>query len=113
MEAEHLNYAWDEEPVIRDFSTTILRGDRIGVIGPNGCGKSTLLNLLLGRLQPDSGRVRLGTNLEIAYFDQMRAVQVFGRQMTYATRYGMGDMNQTAQPRSAKHTRKQTLNYTV
>jgi len=74
VEAEHLEYAWDEEPVIRDFSTTILRGDRIGVIGPNGCGKSTLLNLLLGRLEPGSGRVRLGTGLQIAYFDQMRAV---------------------------------------
>ncbi len=74
VEAEHLDYSWDKEPVIRDFSTTILRGDRIGVIGPNGCGKSTLLNLLLGRLQPDSGRIRLGTGLKIAYFDQMRAV---------------------------------------
>ncbi len=74
VEAEHLDYAWDEEPVIRGFSTTILRGDRIGVIGPNGCGKSTLLNLLLGRLEPGSGQVRLGTGLQIAYFDQMRAV---------------------------------------
>jgi len=74
VEAEHLEYAWGEEPVIQDFSTTILRGDRIGVIGPNGCGKSTLLNLLLGRLGPDSGRVRLGTGLQIAYFDQMRSI---------------------------------------
>lgn len=72
-EAEHLTYAWQDTPVIRDFSTTILRGDRIGIIGPNGVGKSTLLNLLLGRLQPDSGRLRLGTRIEVAYFDQMRA----------------------------------------
>jgi ATP-binding cassette subfamily F protein uup len=71
-EATDVSYAWDGSPIIRDFSTTILRGDRIGVIGPNGCGKSTLLNLLLGRLQPDTGRIELGTRLEVAYFDQMR-----------------------------------------
>ncbi len=71
--AEHVSYAWDGTPVIRDFSTTILRGDRIGIIGPNGCGKSTLLNLLLGKLEPDSGRIELGTRLEVAYFDQLRA----------------------------------------
>ncbi len=73
VEAEDVSYAWGDLPVIAHFSTTILRGDRIGVIGPNGIGKSTLLNLLLGRLEPDSGQVRLGTRLEIAYFDQMRA----------------------------------------
>ncbi len=72
-EAEHVSYAWDEQPVIRDFSTTILRGDRVGIIGPNGCGKSTLLNLLLGKLQPDSGLIRMGSKVEVAYFDQLRA----------------------------------------
>ncbi len=71
-EAAGVSYAWDGRPIIRDFSTTILRGDRIGIIGPNGCGKSTLLNLLLGRLQPDSGQIQLGTKLEVAYFDQLR-----------------------------------------
>ncbi|MCB1788581.1 MAG: ATP-binding cassette domain-containing protein [Gammaproteobacteria bacterium] len=71
-EAVDVSYAWDGRPIIRDFSTTIMRGDRIGIIGPNGCGKSTLLNLLLGRLQPDSGRIELGTRLEVAYFDQLR-----------------------------------------
>jgi len=71
-EAVDVSYAWDGRPIIRDFSTTILRGDRIGIIGPNGCGKSTLLNLLLGRLKPDSGRIDLGTKLEVAYFDQLR-----------------------------------------
>ena len=71
-EAEHVSYAWEGEPVIRDFSTTILRGDRIGIIGPNGCGKTTLLNLLLGRLRPDAGSVDLGTRIEVAYFDQLR-----------------------------------------
>jgi len=71
-EAVDVSYAWDGRPIIHGFSTTILRGDRIGIIGPNGCGKSTLLNLLLGRLKPDSGRIELGTRLEVAYFDQLR-----------------------------------------
>ncbi|MDG4551824.1 MAG: ATP-binding cassette domain-containing protein [Candidatus Contendobacter sp.] len=72
IEAQSVSYAWQGEPLIRDFSVRILRGDRIGLIGPNGCGKSTLLNLLLGRLPPDAGQVRHGTRLEIAYFDQLR-----------------------------------------
>lgn len=59
-------------PVIANLSTTILRGDKVGLIGRNGCGKTTLLKVLLGQLQPDTGYVRLGTQLEIAYFDQMR-----------------------------------------
>jgi ABC transport system ATP-binding/permease protein len=63
---------FDHKPVIRDFSCTILRGDKIGLIGPNGAGKTTLLKIILGELAPDSGTVRLGTKLEIAYFDQMR-----------------------------------------
>ncbi|MCU0970813.1 MAG: ATP-binding cassette domain-containing protein [Gammaproteobacteria bacterium] len=72
VEAEGIGYAWDGRPVVRDFSTTILRGDRVGLIGPNGVGKTTLLNLLLGRLRPETGRLRLGTRLEVAYFDQLR-----------------------------------------
>ena len=60
------------KPVIRDFSCTVLRGDKIGLIGPNGAGKTTLLKIILGELVPDSGTVKLGTKLEIAYFDQMR-----------------------------------------
>ena len=72
-EVEHVSYSWDARPVVKDFSTRILRGDRIGVIGPNGAGKTTLLRLLLGDLQPDSGSVRLGSKLEVAYFDQQRA----------------------------------------
>ncbi len=72
-QAEDIAYSWDGHPIVRGFSTTIVRGDRIGVIGPNGVGKTTLLNLLLGRLRPEQGRVKLGTRLEIAYFDQMRS----------------------------------------
>jgi ATP-binding cassette subfamily F protein uup len=73
VEVEGISYAWDGNPIVRDFSTTIMRGDRIGVIGPNGAGKTTLLNLLLGKLQPDIGTVKHGTKLEVAYFDQLRA----------------------------------------
>ncbi len=60
-------------PILTHFSTTIIRGDRVGIFGPNGAGKTTLLKLLLGELKPQKGRVRLGANLEIAYFDQLRA----------------------------------------
>ena len=63
----------DATPTIQALNTLILRGDRVGIIGPNGAGKSTLLKLLLGQLQPDAGQIRLGTNLKIAYFDQLRA----------------------------------------
>ncbi|MFC4275241.1 ATP-binding cassette domain-containing protein [Achromobacter aloeverae] len=72
-ELEHVTKAFDGRIVVNDYSTTLLRGDRIGIIGPNGAGKTTLLKLMLGRLQPDSGSVRMGTNVEVAYFDQMRA----------------------------------------
>ncbi len=72
-EAEHVSYSWDGKPVIRDFSATVMRGDRIGIVGPNGVGKTTLLNLLLGRLPPEEGKLRLGTKVEVAYFDQLRA----------------------------------------
>ncbi len=72
VEVENLGYAWDSLPVIKDFSTSILRGDKVGIIGPNGSGKTTLLNLLLGRLEPQEGTIGLGTKLEIAYFDQLR-----------------------------------------
>ena len=65
-------FAYRDQPVIKDFSTIIVRGDRIGIIGANGAGKTTLLRLLLGEVQPQVGGVRLGTNLEIAYFDQLR-----------------------------------------
>ncbi len=73
IDIKDMSFAFGERVMIRDFSTTILRGDRIGLIGPNGSGKTTLLKLLLGELQPDSGEVRQGTNLQIAYFDQYRA----------------------------------------
>ena len=70
--AEKISFGYDGAPIVRDFSVRILRGDRIAFIGPNGAGKTTLLKLLLGDLAPDTGTVRLGTKLEIAYFDQLR-----------------------------------------
>jgi ATP-binding cassette subfamily F protein uup len=76
VEVEDLGYAWEGEPVVKEFSTTILRGDKVGIIGPNGSGKTTLINLLLGRLQPQQGSVKLGTKLEVAYFDQLRGALV-------------------------------------
>ena len=71
-ELEHVNKAYGERQIVRDFSARIQRGDKIGLIGPNGAGKTTLLRLILGELQPDSGIVRQGTKMEIAYFDQFR-----------------------------------------
>ncbi|MFT6296080.1 MAG: ATP-binding cassette subfamily F protein uup [Glaciecola sp.] len=72
-ELEHISHSFGDNEVIRDFSTTILRGDRIGLVGANGAGKSTLLKIILGQLEPTSGLVKTGSNLEVAYFDQLRA----------------------------------------
>lgn len=71
-ELKNVSYSWGSKPIVRDFSSAIIRGDRIGLVGANGAGKSTLLKLILGELQPQSGSVRLGTNLKVAYFDQLR-----------------------------------------
>lgn len=67
-----VSFGYPDRPVVSNFSTTVMRGDKIGIVGPNGAGKTTLLKLLLGELQPQSGKVRLGTNLQLAYFDQLR-----------------------------------------
>ena len=67
-----VSYSYDGAPLISGLSTEVSRGDRIGIVGPNGSGKTTLLRLILGELKPDAGDIRLGTNLQVAYFDQMR-----------------------------------------
>jgi ATP-binding cassette subfamily F protein uup len=72
IEAVGIGKSFAGRPIVYGFSTRILRGDRLGIVGPNGAGKSTLLKLLTGELEPDTGSVRLGTNLEIARFDQDR-----------------------------------------
>ena len=72
FEAAHLSLTFGAVPVIADFSTRIMRGDRVGIVGPNGCGKTTLIKLLMGEIEPSSGTVRRGTALLPAYFDQQR-----------------------------------------
>ncbi len=72
IEAENLGFAWENSPIIENFSCKILRGEKIGILGPNGCGKSTLIQLLLGQLKPQTGWIKTGTRLEVAYFDQHR-----------------------------------------
>lgn len=72
VEAKHVSHSYNGHPIIKDLSLRIMRGDRIGLIGPNGGGKTTLLNILLGKLAPQHGSVTLGTRLQIAYFDQLR-----------------------------------------
>ena len=74
FELSDVSYAWKDVSQVKDFSTLVMRGDRIGLVGPNGVGKSTLLKLLLGKLQPQAGNIRTGTKLEVAYFDQSRDV---------------------------------------
>ena len=71
-EVNEISFAYPGLPVVEDFSTLIMRGDKVGVIGPNGAGKTTLLRLLLGTLEPQAGSVRHGVNLQVAYFDQLR-----------------------------------------
>ena len=72
IDADNLSFAWEDQPIVGNFNYKILRGEKLGVLGPNGCGKSTLIQLLLGQLYPQQGSVRLGTRLKIAYFDQHR-----------------------------------------
>ncbi len=73
IEAENIGYSFGDKAIVHDFSTTVQRGDKIGIVGPNGSGKTTLLRLLMGELPPVQGRVEHGTNVEMAYFDQLRA----------------------------------------
>lgn len=73
VDAKEISFSWDNIKIIDRFSTTILRGDKVGIIGPNGCGKTTLLKILLGNLEPGQGTIKPGSNINIAYFDQLRA----------------------------------------
>jgi ATP-binding cassette subfamily F protein uup len=73
IEAENVSFSYGAHSIVRDFSTTIQRGDRVGIIGPNGSGKTTLLRLLMGELPPQLGKVRQGVNVDMGYFDQLRS----------------------------------------
>ncbi|AHB06608.1 ATP-binding cassette domain-containing protein [Pandoraea pnomenusa] len=72
-ELTNVTKSYDGRVIVRDFSATLMRGDKVGLVGPNGVGKTTMLKLILGEIAPDSGQIRVGTNLQVAYFDQMRA----------------------------------------
>ncbi|RUR19278.1 ATP-binding cassette domain-containing protein [Legionella sp. km535] len=72
IEANHVHYSIGNKHLLKDFSLLLTRGDKLGIIGPNGCGKTTLVRLLLGEIQPDSGTIKQGTSLNVAYFDQLR-----------------------------------------
>jgi ABC transport system ATP-binding/permease protein len=72
FEAREIDKSFEGVPVIRDFSVRVMRGDRIGLIGPNGCGKTTLMRLLMGEIEPDAGTIRTGVNVQVAYYDQQR-----------------------------------------
>ncbi|GKT12552.1 MAG: ABC transport system ATP-binding/permease protein [Thiomicrorhabdus sp.] len=73
VELDNVTFNWPTKAIMTDFSAVVMRGDKVGIIGENGCGKSTLISLLLGKQQPNSGVITMGTNLQIAYFDQHRA----------------------------------------
>ncbi len=83
IRARNVSYGFGGSPLIRDFSITIMRGDRIGLIGNNGVGKTTLLRLLLGEIQPQSGTIKYGTNLEVGYFDQLRQTLDLDKSVAY------------------------------
>ena len=91
MVAEAVSKSYGDRLVVRDFSTRILRGDRVGIVGPNGAGKTTLLNLLTGALAPDAGEVRLGTNLAQVTLDQRRDTLDPAQTLTQALTGGAGD----------------------
>ena len=73
IQAENISFSYNEKTLIKDFSTVIMRGDKVGIVGPNGVGKTTLMKLLLGQLKPNIGKIEQGTRLDIAYFDQLRS----------------------------------------
>jgi ATP-binding cassette subfamily F protein uup len=90
IETKGLRFAYDDQPVVQDFSMLIMRGDKIGLIGPNGSGKTTLLRLLLGQLEPQAGSVRHGTHLQVAYYDQLRG-QLDEHKTAWENVAGQGD----------------------
>lgn len=98
VEAEDISYSYENKVLIKNFSTCIMRGDKIGIMGPNGVGKTTLLKILLGELKPDSGKLQQGTKIEVAYFDQLRAQ--LDENKTVADNVSYGDQYVTIHGRS-------------
>ncbi len=99
VEAQDVSYAYGDQVVIRNFSSRIMRGDKVGILGPNGCGKTTLLRLLLGELAPQRGTIRLGTHLSIAYFDQLRTQLDEGKTVQEIVGDGNDTITFNGQPR--------------
>ncbi|NMH58421.1 ATP-binding cassette ATPase Uup [Alteromonas ponticola] len=99
FEATHLSYSIEQKCLVRDLNLTLLRGDKIALIGPNGCGKTTLIKLLLGQLEPDSGNCKQGANLEVAYFDQHRQGLDLEKSVIDAVGDGKRDLTVNGQPR--------------
>jgi len=89
--AEGVEKSWGETPILRNFSTRIIKGDRIGIVGPNGAGKTTLLNILIGKLEPDAGSVKLGSNIAMAALDQLRSELDPNRTLADTLTEGRGD----------------------
>ena len=102
VEAKGIGKAFGERPIVADFSIRILRGDRIGIVGPNGSGKTTLVSLLTGALAPDSGTVRLGANLEMATLDQGRESLDPNWTLAEALTGGRGDIVDGRRPAQAR-----------
>ena len=92
IEAEHIAKSFGDRTIVRDFSLKVARGDRVGLVGPNGAGKTTLLKLLIGELEPDEGRVRLGTKLELLTLDQQRGALNLDISVKDTLTDGRGDM---------------------
>ena len=90
IEAKHIYKSYGDRELVKDFSIRIIKGNKIGIVGPNGAGKTTLIKLLTKRIEPDSGFVRLGKNLEEAYFDQNR-ITLDPKKTLWQTLCGKGD----------------------
>ena len=91
MVAEGVSKSYGDRPIVRDFSARVIRGDRVGIVGPNGAGKTTLLNLLTGEIEPDTGEVKIGTNLAQVTLDQRRETLDPGQTLSQALTSGAGD----------------------
>ncbi|MBT0587111.1 ATP-binding cassette ATPase Uup [Alteromonas oceanisediminis] len=99
FETDCISYAIDEKPIVSRLSVSILRGDKVAIVGPNGCGKSTLIKLLLGDLTPQSGEIKRGVNLDIAYFDQHRSALDLDKTLIDTVGDGKRDLTVNGQPR--------------